>query len=324
VTLTRWGTLVLALVLATMLGLGLGAVPIAAADILDALRGIGDPLTVSIVRDVRLPRVLLAMFAGAALAVSGATLQGVLRNPLAEPYLLGVSGGAAVGAVLAVSSGLAGAITVSGAAFAGATGATLLVLTLARLAGGRFDPRLLVMAGVVVGAFANAAIMIALSGASPTAVRGALWWMMGSLADADLASVGTLAVLVFIGGAVLITRARDIDALGLGEDAAAGLGVAPERAAPVLFLAAALLAASTVAAAGLIGFVGLVVPALARSLGARRARPTMLAAALLGAALLILADLLARTVRAPIELPVGAVTAIVGVPFFLVRMGRLR
>ncbi len=180
------------------------------------------------------------------------------------------------------------------------------------------------MAGVVVGAFANAAIMIALSGASPTAVRGALWWMMGSLADADLPGVTTLAVLVLAGGTVLLVRARDIDALGLGEDAAAGLGVAVERAAPVLFLAAALLAASTVAAAGLIGFVGLVVPALARSLGARRARPTMVAAALLGGALLILADLLARTVRAPIELPVGAVTAIVGVPFFLVRMGRLR
>jgi iron complex transport system permease protein len=324
VTSVRWVALLVAVLVAVVLALAVGAVAIAPGDVFRALFGEGDATTVSIVRDVRLPRVALALIAGAALAMSGATLQGVLRNPLAEPYLLGVSGGAAVGAVLAVTLGAAGAVSISAAAFAGASLAILLVLALARMAGGRFDPRLLVMAGVVVGAFANAAIMVALASASPNAVRGALWWMMGSLADADVAGVLTLGILTVIGGTILVIRARDIDALTLGEDAAAGLGVAVERAAPILFLSAALLAAATVAAAGLIGFVGLVVPAIARSLGARRARPTLLAAALLGAALLVVADLGARTVRAPIELPVGAVTALVGVPFFLVRLGRLK
>jgi iron complex transport system permease protein len=320
----RWALLVALLALAVGLGLAVGAVALAPGEVLAALAGGGDAVTAQILREVRLPRVALAVVAGAALAMSGATLQGVLRNPLAEPYLLGVSGGAAVGAVLAVTLGLDGSWGVSAAAFAGAALAILLVLALARLAGGRFDPRLLVMAGVVIGAFANAAIMVALSGASPTAVRGALWWMMGSLADAAWGDVATLSLLLLAGGALLVAKARDIDALALGEDAAAGLGVSVERAAPRLFLGAALLAAATVAAAGLIGFVGLVVPALARSLGARRARPTLLAAALLGAALLVVADAAARTVRAPLELPVGAVTALVGVPFFLVRLGRLR
>jgi iron complex transport system permease protein len=324
VTSVRWVALLAAVLVAVVLALAVGAVAIAPGDVFPALLGEGDATTVSIVRDVRLPRVALALVAGAALAMSGATLQGVLRNPLAEPYLLGVSGGAAVGAVSAVTLGAAGAVSISAAAFAGASLAILLVLALARMAGGRFDPRLLVMAGVVVGAFANAAIMVALASASPNAVRGALWWMMGSLADADVAGVRTLGVLTVLGGTILVIRARDIDALTLGEDAAAGLGVSVERAAPILFLSAALLAAATVAAAGLIGFVGLVVPAIARSLGARRARPTLLAAALLGAALLVVADLGARTVRAPIELPVGAVTALVGVPFFLVRLGRLK
>jgi iron complex transport system permease protein len=324
VTITRWSVLGVALLAAVVLALGLGAVSIAPGDVFAALFGGGDAMASSIVRDVRLPRVMLALFAGSALAMSGATLQGVLRNPLAEPYLLGVSGGAAVGAVLAVTAGLDGAIGVSAAAFAGAGVAIGLVLAIARLAGGRFDPRLLVMAGVVVGAFANAVIMVALSAASPTAVRGALWWMMGSLADAAWGDVTALGVLTVVGGLILFVRARDIDALALGDEAAAGLGVAVDRAAPVLFLAAALLAAATVAAAGLIGFVGLVVPALARSLGARRARTVLIAAAVIGATLLILADLLARTVRAPVELPVGAVTALVGVPFFLIRLGRTR
>jgi iron complex transport system permease protein len=320
----RWSALLLTLVAAVIVALGVGAVSLAPTAVVDALLGQGDTMAQSIVRDVRLPRIMLALFAGSALAMSGATLQGVLRNPLAEPYLLGVSGGAAVGAVLAVTAGLESAVSVSTAAFGGAAFAIGLVLMIARLAGGRFDPRILVMAGVVVGAFANAVIMVALSSASPTAVRGALWWMMGSLADASWSNVGVLSVLTVFGGLLLLLRARDIDALSLGEEAAAGLGVSVERAAPVLFLAAALLAAATVSAAGLIGFVGLVVPAIARTMGARRSRTVLGAAALLGGTLLVLADLLARTVNAPIELPVGAVTALVGVPFFLIQLGRGR
>jgi iron complex transport system permease protein len=166
--------------------------------------------------------------------------------------------------------------------------------------------------------------MIALASASANAVRGALWWMMGSLADSNWRDIAWLVPVLVAGGTLLIVRARDIDALSLGEEAAAGLGVDVDSAARALFVLAALLAAATVAAAGLIGFVGLVVPAMARGIGARQSRSTLVAAALVGAAMLALADMLARSLRAPAELPVGAVTALVGVPFFLVQLGRTR
>lgn len=323
-TPVRWVALVASVGAAAILAAAIGAVPIAPADAVAALFGAAAEPAGTIVRDVRLPRVVLAVLAGAALAMSGAALQGVLRNPLAEPYLLGVSGGAAVGAVTVIAFGAGAPLVVSLGAFAGAGAAVALVLSLARAAGGRFDPRTLLMAGVVVGAFANAAIMIALANTSPNSVRGALWWMMGSLAAASWRDVAWLGPLVAGASVLLLVRARDIDVLALGEEAAAGLGADVERAGRTLFLVASMLAAATVAACGLVGFVGLVVPALARALGARRARATLLASALAGGALMTLADLLARTVRAPTELPLGAVTAIVGVPFFLFRLGRLR
>ncbi|HYV97914.1 MAG TPA: iron ABC transporter permease [Gemmatimonadaceae bacterium] len=320
----RWAVLLVVLLAAATIALGVGAVHITPADVVRALAGRADATLSTIIRNVRLPRVVLGVGAGAALSMSGATLQGVLRNPLAEPYLLGVSGGAAVGAVVVTSAGVGAPAVIALAAFVGAAGAIVLVLAIARAAGGKFDPRVLLMAGVVVGAFANAAIMIALANAPGNNVRGALWWMMGSLGDASwrdvtwlLPAVSVLAMLVFV-------RARDIDALALGEEAAAGLGVDVDRSARSIFLTASLLAAATVAAAGLIGFVGLVVPALARTMGARRARDLLAASALIGGALLVLADAVARTLRAPAELPVGAVTALVGVPFFLVRLGRVR
>ena len=320
----RWLVLALSVVVAAALGLGLGPVSIPPLDALAALFGGGDDVTRLIVRDVRGPRIAVASCAGAALAMSGATLQGVLRNPLAEPYLLGVSGGAAVGAVLITAAGGTALFAIAPAAFAGAAIAVFVVLGLARLSGGRFDPRVLLMAGVVVGAFANAAIMVALANADANSVRGALWWMMGSLGDATWRDAMWLAPVAVVGAIALSARSHDIDALALGEDAAASLGVRVEQAARTLFLIASLLAAATVASAGLIGFVGLVVPALVRAMGARRARETILGAALAGGALLIAADTLARTLRAPAELPVGAVTALVGVPFFLMRIGRLR
>ncbi|HEY3286514.1 MAG TPA: iron ABC transporter permease [Gemmatimonadaceae bacterium] len=321
-TPTRWVLLFIALAAACAGGLAIGPVPLTLVDVARAVAGQGDPQSVAIVRDLRLARVCLAMIAGAGLGMSGAALQGTLRNALAEPYLLGVSGGAAVGAVLAVVAGLTAAVTLPVAAFAGAAVAVALVLLVARAASGRADPRVLLMAGVVVGAFANAAIMILLAGAGEGAVRNALWWMMGSVAGAEWSAVRWLALYAAIAGVTLVAVARDIDLLALGEDAAAGLGVQVARATRRIFLLAALLAAITVAGAGLIGFVGLVVPAMARALGMRRAREVLLASAVLGATLLVAADVVARTVRSPAELPLGAVTALVGVPFFLVRLRR--
>jgi iron complex transport system permease protein len=314
---------VLLLCVTSIVALGIGAVPIAVADVWQALWGGGEPQVVSIVRDLRGPRVVLAALVGAGLASSGAALQGTLRNPLAEPYLLGVSGGAAVGAVVALSLGYGTPVLVTVAAFGGAAVATALVALLARVAGGRAEPRLLLMAGVVVGAFSNAVILVALADAPPDRIRGALWWMMGSTADATWAAVGRTALALLLFGGLLVVRARELDVLSLGEEPAVALGADVDASARRVFLVASWLAASTVAAVGLIGFVGLVVPNLARAMGAHRHRAMLLVSAVYGAALLVGADVAARSVRAPIELPLGAVTALVGVPFFLARLRRL-
>jgi iron complex transport system permease protein len=323
-----WHWLAMAGVLAALsvFSLGTGVIDIPAREVMDALRGNGEPVTVSIVRNLRLPRILLGMLVGAGLGMSGGALQGTLRNGLAEPYLLGVSGGAAVGAVTAFAFNASSEAIIGLAAFAGAAGAVILALLVARAAGaaGRGDPRTLLMAGVVIGAFANAVIMIALANAPPNTIRGALWWMMGSVADGSWSQLPFIAVFVAAGAAMLIYWAREIDLLALGDEAAAALGVDVDGSARRIYLLAALLAAATVAAAGLIGFVGLIVPHIVRAAGIRHHRPLIIAAAIVGAILVVAADLAARTVAPPGELPLGAVTAILGVPFFLAQLRKAR
>jgi len=318
-----WWAAGVTLVACVLIGVGVGAVPLSPAAVWSALLGHGDPTTIAIVRSLRLPRVVLAALVGAGLGMSGAAMQGTLRNGLAEPYLLGVSGGAAVGAVAAVAFHASAAVGVPLAAFVGAAAAAAVVLSVARIAGGRADVRLLLMAGVVVGAFANAAIMVVYATAPPETVRDALWWMMGSVDSAEWHSVRWLAVYVAVGGTALIVWARDIDALALGDEAAAALGVDVERASRRVYITAALVAAATVAAAGLVGFAGLVVPHIVRAAGLRRHRALIAGTAVVGATLVIAADIVARSVRPPAELPLGAVTALVGVPFFLVQLRRI-
>lgn len=322
-TTVQWASVAAVVLLLALAAVAYGAVPLGAHAVVDALAGRGDPVTVAIVRTLRLPRAVLALLVGAGLGMAGAALQGALRNALAEPYLLGVSGGAAVGAVAAVALGATGAFVLPLASFAGAALAIAVALLVARASGGHADPRVLLMAGVIVGAFANAAIMVLLSNAPPNAVRNALWWMMGSVGDASWVTVWWLAAYVALGGGLLFWLARDIDVLSLGEESAAALGVDSGRASRRIFLIAALLSAATVAAAGLIGFVGLVVPHLVRSLGIRRHRALIAGAALIGAGLVVGADLVARLARPPAELPLGAVTALLGVPFFLVQLRRI-
>jgi iron complex transport system permease protein len=322
-TTLLWLGVALVVLVLSLAAIAYGAVPLTAHAVVDALAGRGDPVTVAIVRTLRLPRAVLALLVGAGLGMAGAALQGALRNALAEPYLLGVSGGAAVGAVAAVALGAAGPFVLPLASFAGAALAIAVALLVARASGGRADPRVLLMAGVIVGAFANAAIMVLLSDAPPNAVRNALWWMMGSVGDAGWLTVSWLAAYVALGGALLLFFARDIDILSLGEESAASLGVDAARSSRSVFLIAALLSAATVAAAGLVGFVGLVVPHLVRSAGVRRHRALIAGAALVGAGLVVAADLVARLARPPAELPLGAVTALLGVPFFLVQLRRL-
>jgi iron complex transport system permease protein len=319
-----WVILVVTLLFIAAVSVALGAVSLSLSAVFDALRGAGDPTTVAIVRDLRLPRVILGALIGMGLGASGAALQGSLRNGLAEPYLLGVSGGAAVGAVIIYAIGVTNDLMVMLAAFAGSVAAVVVTLAVSRVGarGSRVDLRTLLIAGVIVGAFANATIMVALASAEPNTVRGALFWMMGSAANATWRSVGWLALSIGLVGGALIYWAREIDVLSLGDEAAAALGVEAERSGRRIFFIAALLAAATVAAAGLIGFVGLVVPHIARRLGVRAHRRLVIAAAVIGGSLVVAADLAARTVAAPTELPLGAITALLGVPFFLVQLRR--
>lgn len=319
-----WMLTAIALVALVIASLAIGAVPLSPSAAMQALSGHGDSIAITIVRELRLPRVALAMLVGCALGSSGAALQGTLRNALAEPYLLGVSGGAAVGAVIAMSLGISAAGVVPLIAFAGAIVAVLIVLALAAAAGGARDPRTLLMSGVIIGAFANAVILVLLADASPERVRGALWWMAGSLVDASWRSVLWLLMYVLLGVSLLIARGRLLDVLALGDESAAALGVDVGRATREIFLISALLAAASVASAGLIGFVGLVVPNIARAFGVVKHRALIATAAVGGATLMVLADLIARTVRAPVELPLGAITALVGVPVFLLRLRRIR
>ena len=319
-----WSVTAVALLALVVASLAIGAVSLAPADVVRALFGRGDDVAITIVRGLRLPRVVLAMLVGCALGSSGAALQGTLRNRLAEPYLLGVSGGAAVGAVVALSLGITSTAVVPLIAFAGAIAAVLVVLALAGAAGGARDPRTLLMAGVIIGAFANAIILVLLADAPPENVRSAFWWMAGSVADASWASVLWLLVYVVVGVVLLVTRGRLLDVLALGDESAAALGADVGRATRQIFLISALLAAASVAAAGLVGFVGLVVPNIARAFGVVKHRSLILSSAAAGATLVVLSDLLARTVRAPVELPLGAITALIGVPVFLARLRRTR
>jgi iron complex transport system permease protein len=301
-----------------LIALRLGAVPLGLGEIVDAVRGRGTPAAVTIIRDLRLPRSVQAALVGAALAASGAAFQALLRNPLAEPYILGVSGGAAVGAVCAIVLGFAAYVwAVPLAAFLGAILAIALVLRISITIGSTLDTRVLLLGGVVIGAFFNACILLALTFADTESFRSAIFWMMGSFSGATWRGSGVLALYLAPALLVLLALARPLNLLAIGEDTAAYLGVPVERVKYLAYGTASLLTAAAVAVAGVIGFVGLVVPHVVRLLWGSDYRFLIPASALLGASFLVLADAVARTAAAPTELPMGAVTALVGVPFFL-------
>lgn len=311
---------VLAGLVAILFGsIAVGAVPVPPADLIAALRGQADPTTAAIVLQLRLPRVTVAGLVGAALATSGATFQALLRNPLAEPYILGVSGGAAVGAVIAIVTGLGALYTwsVPLAAFLGALGAILLVLRIAASVGQALDTRVLLLGGVVVGAFFNAVILLMLTLSDAESFRSAIFWMMGSFVGSDWPGAALFIAYALPAILVLIALARPLNLMAIGEETAAHLGASVERVKLIAYAVASLLAAAAVAIAGVIGFVGLVIPHVVRLAWGNDHRFLLPASALLGAGFLALADTLARTAAAPTELPVGVVTAFVGVPFFV-------
>jgi iron complex transport system permease protein len=319
----RLAILALVLGLALVLAVAIGAVHLSPRQVVDALMGRADTVTRVIVLDLRLPRAVAAILIGAGLAVAGTVFQALLRNPLAEPYILGVSGGAAVAAVAVI--GFAGAVAgwaVSLAAFAGGIGAILLVFRIAASVGRALDTRVLLLAGVVVGAFFNAVIMLLLTLADVETFRSAIFWMMGSLASATWPTVGLLAVFTLPALALLLALARPLNLMAVGEETAFYLGTPVERVKRGAYVVASLLVAAGVAAAGVIGFVGLIVPHALRLVWGADHRFLLAGSALAGAGFLLLADTAARTIAAPVELPVGVVTALVGVPVFVVLLTR--
>lgn len=279
--------------------------------------GTADPLAVRVLLEVRLPRLLLSALVGASLATAGLAAQALLGSPLADPFTLGISGGAALGAAMA---GLAGAAALpfglGGAALVGAAAAALVVFAAARRTG-RLDTARLLLAGLVANAFFSALILLALSAAPGDSLRGMVFWMMGSLAGADGATVLRLVPFAVAGLLLLALSARPLDLLLAGEESAASLGVDVERVRRRVFVAMALLTAAAVAAAGIIGFVGLLVPHAARKLAGSAHRAALPVSALLGAAALVAADLASRTMVPGAEVPVGALSALVGAPLFL-------
>ncbi|SCZ50720.1 FecCD family ABC transporter permease [Thiohalomonas denitrificans] len=294
-------------------GLSAGSFPITFAELWQVFSGEGEPLARSVILELRLPRVAGAFAVGALLALAGAYLQVLLGNPLADPYILGTSGGAAVGALIVLLLG-GGAVLVSGGALAGALLSVAVVFTLAG-AGGRWSTTRLLLTGVIVAAGWGALISFFLSVAPERDLRGMLFWLMG-----DLSHITTPWPALALAIAALflsLPLARSLDLLARGELQASALGVEISRLRLALYFAAALLTAAAVTLGGSIGFLGLVVPHLMRLVVGSAHRLLLPAAALFGGTLLVLADTLARTAIAPRQLPVGVLTALIGVPVFL-------
>ncbi len=268
---------------------------------------------------VRIPRVLASLLVGGALAGAGCALQALLRNPLAEPFTLGISAGSSLAAVLAIRLGIEsslGGLGVGAAALAGAVGTLLIVWQLARI-GRQLPPATLVLAGVTMSMFCSAASVLIQYTSDFTEVSRMLRWMMGGLDSMQLSSVGYATIPILVGLIVLVLFSHDLNALAAGPEAAASLGVHVARTQVVVFMIASLLVGAAIALAGPIGFIGLIVPHALRAILGPDHRVLIPASVFGGAVLLTLCDTLARTVTAPAQLPTGAVTAVLGGPFFV-------
>ncbi|MBL9054896.1 MAG: iron ABC transporter permease [Rhodobacteraceae bacterium] len=313
--------LVLALFAASLLtgpaGLGLGE------SLAALVTGKGEAL-VLVMREIRLPRAILGALVGSALGLSGAAMQGYLRNPLAEPGIIGISSSSSLGAVLALQTGMAAVfpLALPLSALSGAAVAVLLILTLAGPRGGALA---LILAGIAISALAGAATSLVLNlSPNPFAAMEIVFWMMGSLADRSMQHVWLAAPFMLAGMAVLLRLGRGLDALTLGADAAATMGVNLIRLRWGVILGTALAVGASVAVAGAVGFVGLVVPHLLRPLVGARPSRLLPAAMLGGAAMVLAADVAVRLIAPDQDLKLGVLTALIGAPFFLHLIWRLR
>ena len=298
----------------------MGSADVSFGEVLQAIRGSAPEQVQSLVNGLRLPRALTAFAVGGLLGVAGVLMQVLLRNPLAEPYILGTSGGAAVAALIAMSVGM-GSVVVDVAAFGGAMAATLLVFAIAQ-GTGSWTPTRLLLTGVVLAAGFSAATTLILALSPDQNLRGMLFWLMGDLSFAFDPERPLILLLILVIAGTL--AARHLNVLARGELLAAIVGLPVRGFRYLIFAAAALATALSGTAVGVIGFIGLVVPHLVRIVAGSDHRVVLPASALAGGSLLVIADTLARTIMAPRQLPVGALTAAIGVPLFLVLMSRLR
>ena len=307
-----------ALLIACLLGVGFGPVNLNFGSIIRTLLGLPNGLENedrTLLLELRLPRVVLGALVGAALATSGAVYQSVFRNPLADPYLLGVASGAGLGATIAITSG-GGDLHALLPIFA-FLGGVLAVAATFLVAGRLFaDPSTLLLAGIAIGSFATA-FQTYLQQRNSAALRPVYSWILGELTVANWDVVKWAGFYILIALAVLIRISKVLDALMLSDEEAYSLGVSPQKIRLIAVAAATLATATAVSASGLIGFVGIVVPHLVRGLTKRATNRSLLSIAFVGAAFLVIADLGARTLLAPAELPIGVITAFVGAPFFL-------
>jgi iron complex transport system permease protein len=326
-TLIVCGVLAVLLITVGLMAVTVGSERVPIVDVFRALitggydYGSLTPTQHAIIFDIRLPRILLAATVGASLAAAGASYQALLRNALAEPYLLGISNGAAVGTMVALVFIGANEWTRPVMAFAGALAATFVVY---RLAGGRAgaSPERLILAGVIVTTFQSSVIVFITTLMDATRIRSFTFWLLGDLSQAASGSLWIAFVATFAGVIALTLNARPLNLLMLGERDAFDLGVEVERVRLRVFLAASLLVGVSVALSGSVGYVGLVVPHLVRMSTSSDNRLTIPASALAGASFVVLADTVARTIIAPRELPVGAITALIGAPLFIYLLKR--
>ena len=304
---------------AIAIGLSVGSVKMSFGDV---MAGLFDPAapTASVIRDLRLPRTLAAFACGGLLALAGALMQVLLRNPLADPYILGISGGAGVGALLAIFFGL-GVAGLNGFAFVGALLAILIVFGLAHGDGSWTQTRLL-LTGVMVAAGCGALITLLLSIAPEERLRGMLFWLMGDFSQGVKPTFALIGLLVI--GLLTAPLARDLNVLIRGNDTAKALGVSVRFVRIAVYLLASMATAVSVTTAGSVGFVGLVIPHLTRMMVGNDQRVLLPTSILAGGIFLVLADALARILIAPQQLPVGVVTALIGVPVFLYLLNRTR
>lgn len=279
--------------------------------------GTGTEMERTIILSLRLPRALLAGLVGAGLSVSGVIFQALLRNPLADPYILGVSSGSAVGAIIAILFGLSAlSFGLPLVSFAGALTTIALVFYFGKQEG-KLHPNILLLAGVITGSFLSAIIMFFLSISQREELHTIIFWLMGDFSFANTRAISIILPYIAAGFFVLYDQSRRLNLILSGEESALQLGVGVERLKIISYLAASLITAASVSLCGLIGFVGLIIPHSARLLFGPDHRLLLPASALIGASFLIASDTLARTLLAPVELPVGVVTAAFGGPFFI-------